>query len=100
MKAIYKKIISDVAMEISIASEWRKKIFEMKENDILEISFNAPLQLPQYIREDIVKNELTFYVRVVKECPEEFDEGLVIFKFWAKEYPEICSYSGNNPDVL
>ena len=100
MKAIYERTISDVAMEISIAREWRRKIFKLKENDVLEISFDNPLHLPDYIREDMVANKLTFYVKIVKDCPEEFDEGLVIFKFWAKEFPEICSYSGNNPDVL
>lgn len=100
MKAIYERTISDVAMEISIAREWRRKIFKLKENDVLEISFENPLHLPDYIREDMVANKLTFYVKIVKDCPEEFDEGLIIFKFWAKEYPEICSYSGNNPDVL
>lgn len=77
-----------------------KKIFKMKENDVLEISFKEPAQLPDYVREDIVVNKLTFFVNIVKDCPEEFDKGLIIFKFWAKEYPEICSYSGNNPDLL
>ncbi|MBR4086034.1 MAG: hypothetical protein IKK33_17305 [Lachnospiraceae bacterium] len=100
MKAIYERTISDVAMEISIAREWRRKIFRLKENDVLEISFENPLHLPDCVREDMVVNKLTFYVKIVKDCPEEFDEGLIIFKFWAKEYPEICSYSGNNPDVL
>ncbi len=100
MKAIYKRIISDVAMEISIAKEWRRRIFKMKGNDVLEIGFENPLHLPDYIREDVVANRLTFCVKIVDECPEEFDEDLIIFKFWAKPYPEICSYSGNNPDVL
>ncbi len=100
MEDIYEKIISDVAMEISIMSEWRRKIFKMKEKEVLEIGYENPLQLPFYIRDEVVKNKLTFYVKIVKDCPEKFDEGLIIFKFWAKEFPEICSYSGNNPDVL
>lgn len=100
MKEVYENIISDVAMEISIMSEWRSKIFRIKENDFLEISYKNPLKLPDYVRDDIVANKLIFYVKVVKDCPEEFDEGLIIFKFWAKEYPEVCSYSGNNPDVI
>lgn len=100
MKEIYERIISDIAMEISIMNEWREKIFKLKENEILKISFENPLQLPDYVRDDVVTNELTFYVKIVKECPEKFDKGLIIFKFWAKEYPEICSFSGNNPNVL
>lgn len=100
MKEIYERIISDVALEISIMSEWRRRIFKIKENEVLEISFEEPLQLPDYIRDDIIANKLTFFVKIVKDCPEKFEEGLIIFKFWAKPYPEICSYSGNNPNVL
>ena len=99
MEDIYKKIITDVAMEISIAREWRRKIFENQEDDILEISDENEINLPDYVKETIVKNKLTFCVQIVKDCPEEFEEGLVIFKFWAKDYPEICAYSGNNPNV-
>lgn len=81
-------------------SEWRRRIFEMKENEILEINYKNLLQLPNYIRDDIVINELTFCVKTVKNCLEEFDKGLIIFKFWSKEYTDVCSYSGNNPNVL
>ena len=50
MEDIYEKIISDVAMEISIMSEWRRKIFKMKEKEVLEIGYENPLQLPFYKR--------------------------------------------------
>lgn len=42
MKAIYERTISDVAKEISIAREWRREIFKLKENDALEISYEKP----------------------------------------------------------
>ena len=85
MKEIYERIISDVAMEISVVSAWRKKIFMLEENEILEISFKNSSQLPDYVRDDIVTYRLTFFVKKEKECPEEFDKELIIFKFWSKE---------------
>ena len=100
MYIIYEQIISDVAMEISIMQEWRREILKLKEGEFLEISYLTPNKLPEYIKNDIIQNKLTFYVEKVDKCPEEFDEGLIIFKFWSKEYPEICSFSGNNPYVI
>ena len=70
MEDIYKKIITDVAMEISIAREWRRKIFENQEDDILEISDENEINLPDYVKETIVKNKLTFCVQIDKDCPE------------------------------
>jgi len=43
----------------------------------------------------LVMNDLHFYITKVLECPEEFDEGLIIFKFESLEFPEIVRYSGN-----
>lgn len=37
MKEEYKYIISDAAMEISIDSYWRNKIFKLKEHEKLKI---------------------------------------------------------------
>lgn len=45
---------------------------------------------------NVVKNKLTFCVQVVDNCEVKFDEELIIFKFWSKEYPEIIEYSVNN----
>lgn len=93
---IYADIISDVAMEVSISEIWRKRIFSLKGNDILEISFEDKTELPEYIKNDIIENKLAFTVQIVNECNEKFDDGLVIFKFCSEEYPDIISYSGNN----
>ena len=100
MRKAYEVNIEDVAMEISVANEWRKKIFDLEEGGCLEISYRDEHNLPKYIREDVVNNKLIFYVQKVESCPEEFDDGLIIFKFWAKGYEDICRYSGNNPDVV
>ena len=99
-KEIYNNIISDVAMEISISHYWRKLIFALGENEKLCISKKDANELPSYIKQDIIENDLKFNVKISDSSNESFDEGLVVFEFSSDEYPDIVSYSGNNPKVL
>lgn len=99
-RKIYSKNISDIALEISISSFWRKRIFNLPQNAVLVISANDKETIPEYVRDVIVNNRLTICVEVVDECEAEFDEDLIIFKFFSMEYPDITSYSGNNPKVI
>ena len=99
-RELYQNIISDVAMEISVSHYWRKLIFALGENEKLCISKKDADELPSYIKQDIVENDLKFNVKISDSSNESFDEGLVVFEFSSDEYPDIVSYSGNNPKVL
>lgn len=99
-REIYERSISDTAMEISISAPWREKIFRLKKGEQLTISAERAEELPAYIRDEIVTHRLTYCVGLAEDCPEEFDDGLVVFKFIAKEYPDIVRYSGNNPKII
>ena len=99
-REIYNNIISDVAMEISISHYWRKLIFALGENEKLCISKKDANELPSYIKQDIVENDLKFNVKISDSSNESLDEGLVVFEFSSDEYPDIVSYSGNNPKLL
>ncbi len=99
-KNIYVDYISDVALEISISHIWRKRIFNLKKDEILQISSKDEDIIPEYIKDVIVNNHLIFCVKIIDSCEEAFDEGLVIFKFYSEEFPEIISYSGNNPNII
>lgn len=98
MKKYYKYIISDVAMEMSIDKYWRKKILELKIGEKIEFGYVDADLLPKYIKNYVLKNKLSFYVEIVESCEEEFDDGLVIFKFTSAEFNDIFAFSGNNPD--
>ena len=54
-------------------------------------------EIPNYIKEIIFEFGLQFYVSKVIDCPEEFDEGSIIFKFESLEFHDIVKYSGNYP---
>ena len=99
-REIYNNIISDVAMEISISHYWRKLIFALGENEKLCISKKDADELPSYIKADIIENDLKFNVKISDSSNESFDEELVVFEFSSDEYPDIVSYSGNNPRVI
>lgn len=66
----------------------------------IDISYRDGDELPEYVREPILRHRLEFQAMRVESCPEYFDEGLEIFKFRSKEFPGITSYSGNNPDII
>ena len=99
-KDIYIKCINDVALEISIDKYWRKKLFELENEDFLEISYEWPKTIPKYVKDIVVDNKLSICVKKSNDCKETFDEGLIVFEFWAKEYPEIRCYTGNNLSVI
>lgn len=96
---LYRDCISDVAMEISLSKIWRSKIFSLKSNQSMQISAQDKSILPQYIKDVIIDYDLIFGVQVVDECEETFDDSLIIFKFYSEEFPDIISYSGNNPSI-
>ena len=99
-KNLYKTLIEDVALEISLDAKWRRKILEESSNTKIGISYLDFVELPKYIRKEIVYNKLEFWVMKVDSCEEYFDDNLAIFKFQSKEYSEIVRFSGNNPNVI
>lgn len=54
---IYSECIDDVAMEISLSSAWRKRIFSLQKNEKITISAEDGDSLPEYIRSTIIENK-------------------------------------------
>ena len=96
---IYLECIDDVAMEISLSSAWRKRIFSLQKSEKITISAGDGDSLPEYIRSTIIDNKLRFTVCIADDCEERFDEGLVVFRFASAEFEDITALSGNNPAV-
>ncbi len=97
---LYDYFIEDVALEVSNDSFWRRKLFQSNYEVEYMLTFQEPHLIPEYIRKDICENKLEFCIMKVQSCPEDFDPGLIIFKFWSREYPNILRYSGNNENVF
>lgn len=93
-KKIYKKYMDDIVWEISCNRSIRALLFSMPYNIPIEISMKSQMYFNEFINK-ILSKHLVFWVEKVYTCPEEFEEGLIIFKFSSK-YRDIARYSGNN----
>jgi hypothetical protein len=91
----YRQLIEDVALEISQSYPWRNIIFNSEYKQKFLIDSNTEIKIFKHIKKEIVENDFQFYVSKVKDCPEEFDPGCIIFRFESKEFPKIVRYSGN-----
>jgi len=97
---IYRELIEDVALEISLDTYWRRKVFDLAFGQMLLISYLYFENIPKYVRAYIVSHRLEFYVYKVYDRNLSFDDGLIVFGFCSKEYPNVKCYSGNNPNVI
>ncbi|MGN1137673.1 MAG: hypothetical protein ACI4SF_15825 [Oscillospiraceae bacterium] len=93
-KKIYKKYMDDIVWEISCNHSIRALLFSMPYNIPIEISLKSQICYNELVNK-ILSKHLVFWVEKVYTCPEEFEEGLIIFKFTAK-FRDIVRYSGNN----
>lgn len=93
---LHEKYLADVVTEISQDSFWKKKIFWGRYEERFLITGRELEELPCLLWTSFSQYSLEFFVSKVHSCPETFEEGLVIFKFEAKEFPHIVSYSGNS----
>jgi hypothetical protein len=92
---LHEKYLEAVTREVSQDSLWRKRLFEGDYNERSLITYKELEELPCPLWTIFSQYGLEFFVSKVYSCPEEFDEGVIIFKFEAKEFSHIVSYSGN-----
>jgi hypothetical protein len=81
---------------------WRGKLFDSRAGEVFEISRADVSGLPLQVAAAIRKFGLRFSVAVVdpaQAAPWLSEGGLVVFKFWATDFPTIVLYSGSNPAV-
>ena len=97
---LYEKYIEDVVVEVSQDDSWRTKLLEAHYNESFLLTFKELEEVPCSLWITFSHNSLEFFVSKVQSCPQQFDAGLVIFKFEAKGFPQLVRYSGNNPNDI
>ena len=98
LKLYNKEWIDDIVLDISQSKCWRQLLFSADYNQKFLINADTVCEYPTHFvgtKNMIINHKLQFYVSKVLECPEDFDEGAVIFKFESAEFPEVMRYSGN-----
>ena len=94
LRNIYEESIEDIALEISIDKKFRKLLKDAQYGEQIEIS-SLTARHCKYVS-NVLSQGLVFIVEKVTNCPEHFDNGLTIFKFFSRDYPDIIKYTGNN----
>jgi len=103
-KKFHKYWLQDVLIDASQSSHWRRILFDADYNVPFTIDKDHMEGMNDRTARAIKRHELRF---LVAKVPPEIAEGWlsegvfhVIFKFWCADYPTLCAYSGNNPEVI
>ena len=96
---LHEKYLEDVVTEISNDSLWKERLLEGQYNERFLITFKELEEVPCHLWNNFSKYGLEFFVSKVHSCSEDMDKEF-IFKFEAKEFSHIVSYSSNNQNML
>ena len=92
-KKLYKRHIEDVALDVSCDGVFRGLLAEAEYGQKFEISPKTAAHID--IFGNVFERGLVYLVEKTHYCPVSFDDGLVIFKFTAKDFPDVAAYTGN-----
>jgi len=92
---LYEENIFDIVGDISQSEYWRKLLFSNDYDVKFIINSDTVCDIPEYVKRRLREHSLQFYVSKVLECPEEVDDGWIIFKFESLEFPYVVGYSWN-----
>jgi hypothetical protein len=103
-KKLHRRFLCDVVCDASQSSAWRRRLFD-EPSATLEIGPRHSEGLPARLARAIRRHDLHYTVRVVDgaHAPgwrEYADDGCVLFRFEAREFPEVHAFSANNPAVV
>lgn len=93
------KYLEDVVREVSQDDLWRKRLAQGPYDEQFLITYKDLEELPCSLWTAFSQYGLEFFVSKVHSCPEEAREGLIIFKFEAKDFPHVVKYSVDSSAV-
>jgi hypothetical protein len=99
-RKVHKRALALEIVDLSWHTYWRQLLFAAAPWSIVSITARSP-ELPAGARKALSKHRLHFTVqRVPSEARRDrwLDPSFVVFRFEAKEFPEVWIESGNNPD--
>ena len=102
-KKLHKYWLDYGVIDASVNPLWRKRLFESRPGDIFSISKDDTAGLHEEVANAIRRYDLKFSVRIAVATESEpwlSENGMVLFKFWAAEFPTVARFTGNNPDVV
>ena len=98
----------ECAVDACQSSYWRTRLFDSKAGEVFELS-RADLSGLQRRATFVIKKFGLRISAAVSDTDTDTDtddvepwlseNGAVIFKFWATDFPMVSFYSGNNPAI-
>lgn len=98
-KKRHAQVLFDLAEAISLAPEWRRRLFAAEPGRALHIDRDHLEHLPARLRGAITAANLRFEVCRAPEDLATGDDG-VVFVFGACGFRTLRAYSWNNPEVV
>ncbi len=98
-KLNHKKYLADIRCDVSQHKKWRALLFSNEQNTPFMIDAESVGDIFLELAKNIKKYDLKYVVENVG-FTETNGELEIIFKFYAKNYPEYVKYSYNNPMVI
>ena len=95
----YEEWIDEVAIEVSCDDAWRDRLFSSPLGEELYVGCERPGEVPEYVRDAVVENGLSFLVATAPLEGDEYDVGMVSFAFWSREHPNIVTRTGKRMPV-
>ena len=102
LKKLHRRWLPDCAADASQAWYWRTRLFDSRAGEVFELSRAELSGLSRRTALAVQKFGLRISVTVgdAKDAePWLSENGCVMFKFWATEFPVVMSWSGNNPAI-
>jgi hypothetical protein len=102
VKKLHRRWLSDVVIDASQSSYWRTRLFGSRAGEVYEISRADAVGMSWRLALAIHRFNLRYSVTVAEPTKAESwlsDNGAVVFKFWATDFPTVRLFSGNDPAV-
>jgi hypothetical protein len=103
-RKLHRKFLHIGVIDASKHGAWRRRLFSAPPNQLFPIDAWHTDSLPSAVSDGIRQYRLRYTVCRVEHAPPSFAdmgyEGCVWFRFRAYDYPDIVTYSSNNPAVV
>ena len=106
-KKLYREHLNDVALDVSQSSAWRRKLFDSDYGVAFRLDYESLDGVPVFQKEELKKHGLAYRVFKVPHVYDrkhgydaELDGPCVVaFRFESTEFPQVRTYSWNNPEA-
>jgi len=102
VKKLHRRWLPDCGIDATQASYWRRRLLDSTPGEVFELSRDDLSGLSRGAALAVTKFGLRISATVVDARDAEpwlSENGSVVFKFWATDFPTVSFFTGNNPAI-